>query len=71
MAKKKTIRASTSRGLGGCFIAYLTLDWNRGDILEGYGDNRRQAIRDVRSRLKHRTMKEKGLTDSNRSSCRD
>lgn len=69
--KKDTLRASTSRGLGGCFIAYLTLDWDRGDILSGYGNTRRSAIRDVRAQHKIRMKKEKGVTDSNRSSCHD
>ena len=68
MAKKKTVRASTSRGLGGGFIALLVIDYPS-DLLEGYGKTRRGAIRDVRSRLKLRTLKEKGLTDSKRSSC--
>jgi len=70
MAKKKTAKAYTSHGLGSGFTAYLVISWENGDILEGYGKTRRQAIRHVRAILKHRTFKEQGLTDSKRSSCR-
>lgn len=70
MTKKKTPRAFTSHGLGGGYVAYLTISWYNGDILEGYGKTRRQAIRNVRAILKHRTIKEQGLTDTKRSSCR-